>query len=190
MRKLTEVGSLVVVAIGVLVAQALAESTIVTIPIGNVTARDSARGSFYAVTLDLPKEVTTNNLDRVQVEFAADVDRSSAGETVATAMVGLFPLTETLGDARLGLAAAQYDSAAASVRPVKMGQNRLVKLDVTETVRGWLAEPSSNHGIVIGTLTGPAVGTVSLRDSSLAPSTALRVTYYYKTRFGGRVSGK
>jgi hypothetical protein len=60
--------------------------------------------------------------------------------------------------------------------------------DITDMVRGWRASPSSNHGLVVGSLTGLEVGTVSLQNNALAASTALRVTFFYQNRFGERVS--
>jgi hypothetical protein len=63
-------------------------------------------------------------------------------------------------------------------------------VDITGIVNGWIANPSSNHGLVIGALTGPDVGTVSLASAGLGPATAVRVTFFYQNRSGGRVSTK
>jgi hypothetical protein len=60
-------------------------------------------------------------------------------------------------------------------------------MDITDIVKGWLSNPSSNHGLVIGALTGPNVATVSLQSSSF-DGAAFRVTFCYQNRSGERVS--
>ena len=95
-------------------------------------------------------------------------------------------MIQPLGDVSRGVAAARFDSTVASVRPVKIGNNRHVKLDMTTTVKGWLANPSTNHGIVIGTLTGPPTGNASLKESGLGSGVTIRVTYFYDNRTGGQ----
>jgi hypothetical protein len=71
-----------------------------------------------------------------------------------------------------------------------MGEGRVMRVDITDIVKGWLANPSGNHGLVIGALTGPEVGTVSLESAGLGPAAAVRVTFFYQKRFGDRVSVK
>jgi hypothetical protein len=188
MKTFTHAGLLAVLALGCVASLSFAAGTTVTIRPGDVQSRTGARGSFYILNIEIPQGVNAASIDRVQVKFAVDVVRSNEEDSVATATVGLFPLTQTMGDARN--ATPEFNGAVPSVRPVPIGDNRIVKMDVTDIVKGWLVEPSSNHGLVIGTLTGPAVGTASLRTSSLGEDTAALVTLYYKIRFGERVSSR
>ena len=100
-------------------------------------------------------------------------------------MVAVFPLTETFTGSNLA-----YESAAPTVQTVPVGENRPVKTDITDMVKGWLANPSSNHGVVIGALVGPQAGDMSLKSSALAANTALRLTFFYQNRSRERVSSK
>jgi hypothetical protein len=68
-----------------------------------------------------------------------------------------------------------------------MRGNQNVRIDITQIVAGWLAAPSGNHGIVIGTLSGPSVGTISLRSTAMN-GFALRLTFFYQDRSGERMS--
>jgi hypothetical protein len=69
-----------------------------------------------------------------------------------------------------------------------MGEGQRVVADITEIVRGWIETPSSNHGLVIGSLMGPKIGIVTLKSDGVAAGTTARITFFYQNRFGQRVS--
>jgi hypothetical protein len=164
---------------------AFAKNLTVTIPMQSVDARSGERGDYYVVNFDLPSDLAGKRLDSVFLDFVVDVSPTNEAVADATPLVGVFPLTETLTGANL-----KYESDVSSVRPVSLGESQKVRVDVTDVVKGWLANPSRNHGVVIGSLTGPSVGAVSLSDTALGPSVALRVTFFYQNRSGERVSTK
>jgi hypothetical protein len=98
-------------------------------------------------------------------------------------IVGVYPLTEVLSDGE-----PEFNASVPSVRSVAMGEGQRVLADITEIVRGWIETPSSNHGLVIGSLTGPKVGIVTLESDGVAAGTTARITFFYQNRFGQRVS--
>jgi hypothetical protein len=177
----------VTICVTLVASAALGKSTTVSVPVSQVGTYSGDRGQFYVVNLSLPAEIAGKQLDAVILEFAVDASALSLEDSVVSPRVGVFPLTQayTAGvDAHApGRATAPvYATNVSSTRPVGRGSNRTIKMDVTDIVKGWIASPSTNHGFVIGTLTGPDVGRVSLRGE------ALRATFLYENGFGEPVS--
>jgi len=168
-----------------LTGPALAKNMTITIPMNDITVKSGERGNYYVVALNPPAELAGKRLDSVFLDFVVDVTPTSPEQAWMAPRVGVFPLTESFTGVNLA-----YDSTVPSVRAVPTGENQALLVDITNIVKGWLATPSSNHGFVIGSLTGPEVGTVSLKDTALGPGAALRVTFFYQNRFGDRVSAR
>jgi hypothetical protein len=63
-------------------------------------------------------------------------------------------------------------------------------MDITDTVRGWVDSPTTNHGLVIGSLTGPEVADVTMNSAIPGGQGAIRITFFFQNRFGGRVSSQ
>jgi len=61
-------------------------------------------------------------------------------------------------------------------RPVEVGNNRSVRIDVTEAIKRFMDSPSDNHGLVIGSLRGRRDGLFELKSSGGALA---RITYLY-----------
>jgi hypothetical protein len=142
----------------------------------------------------LPEDVAGKRLDSVFLEFAVDATPLSEEDSVTvTPEVGVFPLTETYqAGGGIGGRNAEpvFTRLVPSLRPVAGGENRLVKMDVTDTIRGWIANPATNHGLVIGSLTGPEVATVTLKEAIPGGSSPIRITFFYQNRFGDRISAR
>lgn len=171
--------------VGTIAGVAQPANLAISIGMSGVTAKSGERGSYYVVKIDLPPELTGKRLDSALLEFAVDAAPLSPAEAGATPEIAVFPLTAEFTDASLN-----YDAKVPSVQNIPMGEGQVVMDDITSIVKDWLANPSSNHGLVIGALTGPEVGAVSLNDTVLGAGSALRVTFFYQNRFGGRVSTK
>jgi hypothetical protein len=167
---------------------ASAKNLTITVPMGSLDARSGVRGDYYVVDFAVPDEVIGKRLDSVLLELAVDVSATSPEDSDVTPVVGVFPLSQSFASS--GPGAPVFETGVASVRPVAVGDNRMLTMDITDIVKGWIAAPATNHGLIIGTLSGPAVGTISLKSATLGPSTALRVTFFYQNRFGERVSNK
>jgi hypothetical protein len=176
---------LAVCAVAVLAGTALARNATITIPLQQISMRESARGDSYVVKFELPADLAGKRLDSVFLDFVVDASPTSEAEADATPLITVYPLTAAATGPSL-----EYESAVPSVRPIAMGEDQNVQADITDIVKGWLASPSSNYGLVIGALAGPEVATVSLKSDALAAGTALRVTFFYQNRSGERVSKK
>jgi hypothetical protein len=60
-------------------------------------------------------------------------------------------------------------------RPVAVGENRLVRIDITEFVQKVLANPTSNHGLAFGAVTTDTRGVFAVRTDGFGPGIAARV---------------
>lgn len=164
---------------------AFGKNVTVSIPLKDVTVRSNDLGDYYVVRFDLPTEIAGKRLDSVFLDMVVDASPTNQAVEGATPILSVLPLTEAFAATKLS-----YTSNVPSVRPVSMGEGQKVRFDITETVRGWIAHPVTNHGLVIGALSGPPVGTASLKDSALGEGVAMRLTYFYQNRSGERVSTK
>lgn len=167
-----------------LAGMAFARNLTIKVPMQEIDVRSGARGDSYIVKFSLPADLTGKRLDGVFLDFVVDTSPTSEAEADATPFVAVYPLTAAATGQTL-----EYETDVPSVRPVSMGENQTVRVDITDIVKGWLVDPSSNHGLVIGALAGPEVGTVSLKSDAI-DGTALRVTFFYQNRSGERVSTK
>jgi hypothetical protein len=165
-------------------APAAAKSAVVSIPMTEVGSHAGERGTFYVLDLTVPEEVAANHLDSVVLEFAVDATVSSEEDSVATPFVGVYPVTSDFvasrGEGAEGtVEAPEFEAIVPSSRPVAAGEHRVLRMEITGIVREWIASPTTNHGLVIGTLTGPEVGTITLNDALPGGSAAVKVTFLY-----------
>jgi hypothetical protein len=176
--------------LALLVRPASAKEATVSIPMQQVSALSGANGPFYIVKVALPEDIVGKRLDSVIMEFAVDAEQLSLEDSVATPMVGVFPLTQaySAGARADGVdTAPTFEGVVPSARPIALGERSVVRMDITDVVKGWLDEPASNLGLVIGALTGPKVSTVTLNPTLPKSDFAIRVTFFYQNRFGDRV---
>lgn len=175
-------------------ATAMAGNVSVSIPMNALRTVSGERGDFYVASIAVPGDVIGKRLDTVVVEFAVDVTPLSVEDSLVTPLVGVYPLTRELsatgGGGSASVDPSAYKGNVPSVRPVANGQTRLLRMDITGIVNGWLRDPLTNHGLVIGSITGPVVGSVLLRDDALDPGIALRVTFYFQDPIADGVSPK
>jgi hypothetical protein len=160
----------------------LSRSTILEVPVSNLSVHENARGTSYVVQFDLPEDLHGKRLDSVFLDFVVDASPTDETEADAAPLISAFPLTSSSAGGTL-----EYEGDGPTSRPVAMRGNQNVRIDITQIVAGWLAAPSGNHGIVIGTLSGPSVGTISLRSTAMN-GFALRLTFFYQDRSGERMS--
>lgn len=143
-----------------------------------VAAISSSEGSEDArllVKFALPEELEGKVLDFACVSF----DVSSSGEAGAVSLEA-FRVTTAWDAASVGWsepwakAGGDWDEGMSADWVAPVGDGKTVYLDVTDFVSGWLAEPSSNFGIVVK-VSEPFGGMFSADGARGAPR--LRVLY-------------
>ncbi len=176
------VGSLVVLTC--LPTVSAAKSVTVRIGAQGLQSGTSERGGYYVVTLPVPEELSGKRLDAVLLTFYVDVAPDASIEMDYSPSVEVFPLTMALQSGRTPVFSRDHPTS----RPVALGEERLVTVEITDIVRGWITAPSTNHGLVIGSFGGPKVGGLDVRSDVLGNGTAIQVTFFYQGRFGQRLS--
>lgn len=138
-----------------------------------VTERVMSDGTrYYSVEVSLPENVAM--VFRAWLELRADVSaRNLSGFVDPAPMCEVFALKRPLsGDPE----ESNFEATSLPMsRPVAIGSDRLVRIDVTEFVRRILADPSKNHGLVLGPLTNDKRGIFTIRQDSFGPSIAARL---------------
>jgi hypothetical protein len=161
----------------------IAKNMTVSISMNKVTAKTGEDGNYYVINFDLPVELSGKRLDSAFLEFVVDATPTDAMSGAQAPIVAVFPLTDAFTGSNLA-----FKRDVPTLQAADIDGDHVLRSDITDIVKGWMASPSSNHGLVIGTLVGPRVGTVTLKESALGAGAALRVTYFYQNRFGERVS--
>ncbi len=145
----------------------------------DVTARtetDASIGQSYTTTLPLPADLTASDLDRAILEFYVNVNAKSRDAYVnETPLIEVYALTSPFSGT---LAFDRVDTRTRVARPVTLGRGHRVILDITPIVRGQLSGRITNHGLVIGSLTGPREGDYTLVSGRLPDSAVARVRIY------------
>jgi hypothetical protein len=152
--------------------------------VASYTTAQEEFGTFHVVEFTIPEDLAGKRLDTVMLELYVDVSLMEGVAEETTPVVEILPLTEKFA----GDGVPKFTPTSTAVRNVVPGERRKLLLDITEMAKGWIAEPETNHGVIIGTLTGPKDGTITLRDDVLGGGKVAKVTFFYQSRLGGRVS--
>jgi hypothetical protein len=64
-------------------------------------------------------------------------------------------------------------------RNVNVGDNKLVRIDVTEAVLFFLANPESNYGLAVGSLSNSRDGLFTLKSNSFPGGGVARIRFHY-----------
>ena len=154
------------------IAVKLTESDIKTI-----TPADQSLGSYYVAKIDLPLEIVGKELLGGILEVAVDVGARNVGDyTNEAPMLEVYALTGDLGET---LDPSKFKTPSPARRNVVAGSNRNVRINITEIVKDFIRNPSSNHGIVFGSLTNTRDGYFDLKASGGALAT---ITYLYTAK--------
>jgi hypothetical protein len=132
-----------------------------------------AGGGAYYVLAVTPPEV--RRVQQAWIEFRADLAVPEInGFRYPTSLFQVFMLNRELTDEP-----TEEDLEPLRVpmsRPVATGDNRSIKIDVTEFVQRILADPSANRGLVLGAVTGDRRGDFAIKSGVLGPGLVARLT--------------
>lgn len=161
-----------------------AKSVTVRLDSQSITSGTSDRGPYYVVNLALPEEVAGKRLDAVLLEFYVDVAPDASLDPEYTPSIDVYSLTAAAQTDRMPVFSTNHPSSF----PLALGESRRVSVDITNIVKWWIASPSTNYGLVIGSFGGPKVSDLDVRNDVLGGGKSLQATFFYQNRFGGRVS--
>lgn len=145
----------------------------VAVAASSLKAITTVEGTHYVVEFELPQNLGSVRSAWLEVRLDVSV-RNDEGPTDPAPMLEVYMLKNTLsGDP----APADFEETRLPMsRPVALGTNRLVKIDITEFAQRIFADPTKNHGIVIGSLTGARTGEFLVKLDGFGPGTPVRLT--------------
>jgi hypothetical protein len=159
--------------IGMLAASARADVQTLPATASHIEVSTSSESSHYVVEFDVP--VNVRSVRQAWLEVRMDVSASDLNGFVDPApMLEVYMLKQSIsGDPDPSV----FDTTGIPMsRPVALGTNRLVRLEITEFVQRILADPRKNHGIVMGSLTGTRSGEFAMKSNGFGPGTPVRIT--------------
>ena len=160
---------------------ALADKRTLPLSTRDVTTRidaDSTVGQYYTFALPLPSGVAASRVEKAILEVYLHVAANPReGFVNDSPMLEVFALTEAFGSA---LDTGKLEQTTGVARPVALGDNRRVLIDVTRIVRAYLNGTRTNHGLVVGSLTGMREGDFRVATGRL-PGSAVAQLHVYTT---------
>ena len=181
MRKntlLMVVGALLILSLGGSTVQAGRRSVYLdAAALTTFTPEDPALGAYYVLTFSLSPEASKAKW--VYVEFYVDVSaREHEDVNDPTSRLDVFALKQAEGY-NGSLEPAQFETLSAPMaRPLAVGENRRVVIDVTEIVHRCAGEPAGTCALVIGSLTGSRDGLFTIKSGRLDRPGIARVTVF------------
>jgi len=181
--KLSAIATALVVLTGA--ARTQTERELILIRSSDVTARaetDTSIGQYYTLSYQLPTDLPSERLDQAILELDVDVRAKSRDEYVNEAPVlQVYALHEPYTGV---VEASSLDTLTYATRPVALGNNRRVLLDITRIVRAHLTGALDNNGLILGSLTGMREGDFSLVSGRLATDAVGQVRIYTRAASG------
>jgi hypothetical protein len=141
---------------------------------------EQALGDYYTLSLPIPAAVEGAELFGAYLEFYVDVDAREVGEVTSNSpTLDVYALT---GEVAQGFDEEDLGTPAMAPGNVMVGSNRRVLRDVTTIVRSYLDESASNHGLILGSLTGERDGLFTLKTGVLSEGVVARLILHYRRR--------
>jgi len=133
--------------------------------------------SGYVLDVVIPEVLQGKELFGAYLELYVDADAVEVANQVnESPRLDIYALSsaveETVGEQAVG-------TPALGVPNVVLGENRKVVRDISEIVRNYLSTPSSNHGLVIGSLSGSRDGRFTIASDVLGQGTVARLIFHY-----------
>jgi hypothetical protein len=133
-------------------------------------------GGYYVTKLPIPAVLTQTELYGAYLEFYVDVDAIPKGAIVNEAPnFDVCGLNEEFSNS---LDAADLGPSAWGPVNIARGSDRRVVVDITRIVRYYLENPSRNHGLILGAVTGDRDGLFDIKATGVE-ETLLTVNYHY-----------
>ena len=140
------------------------------------TASDPTLGDYYVLQFQVPRNLQATKLEFAILELYLDVSAiEKDGYLENTPTIEIYALgSEFSGELDASQVGAQTLSATHNVA---VGSNRKMMLDITKIVRSYLQDPTKNHGLIIGSLTGTRDGVFSIRTDALGQGAVARIFF-------------
>lgn len=133
-------------------------------------------GDYYTVQLTLPQGVREKDLTMAVLELYVNVSsREFENAALTSARLEVYALDSAFE----GSLDPDRFVPSTTRRTVPLGNGKRVLIDITEIVQYFLDDPTRNHGLVVGSLTGDRLGLFTLNADVLGPGAFGRVTFRF-----------
>ncbi len=152
---------------------AVGEVQTVGVAASGVEATTTIEGTHYLVEFELPQNL--GSVRQAWLEVYMDVwSRNDEGPVDPAPILEVYMLKNTLsGDPE----PSNFEVTRLPMsRPVALGANRLVRIEITDFAQRIFADPTKNHGIVLGSLTGAQTGDFVVKNDGFGPGMPFRLT--------------
>jgi hypothetical protein len=166
----------------VLIGSAVAASTMQqTIVLGSTdvtmfTPQDTTLGPQYVLTFGVPQTITSEAFVGAVLEFYADVSAATVnGWQNDTPVVEVYVLNSA---ATAAVTDNQLRKPSGMIRNVVSGDDTRVRIDISEAVRYFLENPSSNCGLVVGSFRGGKEGRFAFEANPTNSNSMAEITFF------------
>ena len=160
-----------------------AKKTTVYLDNSNLTAyahEDTARGSYYSLQVPVPDVVKGKKLYGVVLEIHVDADGVLRDdESVKVPVIEVVVLNGSFSGSLSGI---QQNLNTHLVFNVPPGEDRRIRVDLTEIVQEHLANSTGSIGLLVGGLSEHRDGNVALRTNVFSGGYLAKVDYHYDAR--------
>ena len=156
-----------------------AAQTVVTLTSQQMTVHEvqGDLGDYYTLSVALP-ELHGRELLGAYLEFYVDADAIEVeGRANDAPSLDVFALAQAHQGA---VSEAEFGAPALAPGLVMSGESRRVVRDITGIVRGWFADPQSNHGLILGSLTGERDGVFTVKSGVLGDGVVARLIVHHR----------
>lgn len=148
----------------------------------NYEHSDTARGDYYTLQVQVPQEIVGKKLYGAILELTLDVTGADRDSTsVKVPVLEVYALNASFTGS---LEAADVITETATIRNVPPGNDRRVRIDITDVVKAYLEQPTKNYGLIIGGLASYREGSVSITQNAYKSGNVARIDFHYDSRSG------
>lgn len=170
---------LIAVVLGVVVTDSVASKRILPIESSDVstyTPSDTTVGKYYKLTCTVPGDLQARHLERAVLELRVEVDTLSRdGYLDDTPLLEVYALKNGFTGA---VDFTKFETPSTAIKPVSVGDDRRVLLDVTPIIKLYIAEPSRNQSLIVGSLSGDRPGDFTLKTGAFPDGSVARIHLY------------
>lgn len=164
-------------------SSAFAAKLSVPLTTANVSTHGSSfetLGDYSTISIDIPEQIQGKDIYGAYLELYLDVGAleyegqvNNAPSLEVYALKAAFEGSED---------ASQFGQSSFGPRNVVLGEKKRVLIDITNIIKTYLQNPESNHGLIIGSLTGARDGLFTIKQDVISKDALGQINYYYDNR--------
>ncbi|MHC4060673.1 MAG: hypothetical protein ACYSR6_03545 [Planctomycetota bacterium] len=128
-----------------------------------VSPKDTTLGNYYVVKVGVPDVLDGKELFKAILELTVDVAATEVeGCPNETPILEVYALTDEMENE---LDSSKFKTPTPLRRNIRVGNNRHIRMDITQIVKDYIKNPENNHGLVFGSLSNSRDGLFTVKSS-------------------------